>query len=712
MSTRPRLRKGPPRPARRLDRRPASEYFSDFFENASDIILINDREGRILAANRVAREFGGYTAADVERGVHLSDVMLPDECAAAIMFTGRALDGLSIPEVYEREVKLRDGGRRIVELRSNVLRRRGRPYALQTIGRDVTEKKEAAAFQASLLQVSQALLTAQSLDALGRIICEEASRVLHVDGAYLWLRRGDDLVGYAAAGRGASEFIGLRRPLDGSMIGEIYRASDVLVINDFPQSLYANAEETRLAAAFAVQAMLAVSLRRSEPAVGVLVFVDTRNPRRFTSTLRERAMIFGAQTTVAIESALAREREEEEGRVSAALLRVTGAIREPLEEVEVLQQIARSAREALDCDWSLVALLDGAGEGFHIAALEGWPPETADEMKLLHLRRGSLALIAEVFDHETVEIPEPYGNLALYQRWNVSSLRIVPMLRAGRVVGALGVGYRQRTGPFSDRQRRISDGVAAQAAVAVENTRLLEDLRRANQLKSEFLGMMSHELRTPLNAILGYADLMHDRTLGPLGTEQVAALERMLVNGHALLDLINMTLDVNRLDAGRNPIRPSDFRVVELFNELREEFAMRAQAGGITLSWTDGASVPPLFTDRRKLKTVLRNLIDNAVKFTPAEGAVVVGVHCLGDAERVCFSVQDTGIGVAPEARATIFEMFRQLETPLPSRGGVGLGLYLVQRYSDLLGGSITVESTPAQGSTFTVEIPRRVSGI
>ena len=106
---------------------------------------------------------------------------------------------------------LRDGSRRFVELRSNVLRRRGRAVALQTIGRDITEQKEAAAFQASLLQVSQALLTAQSLDEIGRVICEEASRVLQVDGAYLWLRRGDEVDRLRGRRAERRTFVGLRR---------------------------------------------------------------------------------------------------------------------------------------------------------------------------------------------------------------------------------------------------------------------------------------------------------------------------------------------------------------------------------------------------------------------------------------------------------------------------------------------------------------------
>jgi PAS domain S-box-containing protein len=236
-----------PVPRRRGEGGAAVQHFSELFENARDIILINDRDGRVIAANRAAREFGGYTQGEIDGGVSLRDVMPPQEVEPVMAVTQRALDGLPIPEVYEREVVRHDGVRRFVELRSNVLRRRGRPWALQTIGRDVTEQKEAAAFHASLLQTSQALLTAQSVDEIGRVICEEASRVLHVDGAYLWLRRGDEVIGCAAAGPSASTFIGLRRSLSDSVVGKMCRADDVdvVVVNDFGHSLYAPAELER-----------------------------------------------------------------------------------------------------------------------------------------------------------------------------------------------------------------------------------------------------------------------------------------------------------------------------------------------------------------------------------------------------------------------------------------------------------------------------------
>jgi len=698
-----------PRTARRTASRqqrasgPALASFGELFENASDIILLNDREGRVVAANRAAREFGGYSAEEVARGIHLRDVLAPADCEAAMLLTQRALDGLPIPEVYEREAVLRDGSHRRVELRSNVLRRSGQAPLLQTIGRDVTEQKESAAFHASLLQVSQALLTAQSLDELGRVICEEAGRVLHVDGAYLWLRRDDVLMGCAAAGRNAGEFVGIRRSLQDSFIGQMYRASDVLVVNDFQHSLYGSEPARR----FGVQALLAAPLRRGGAPLGVLVFTDTVNPRRFTGTLRERALIFAAQTTVAIESALAREREEEEGLISTALFRVSRALRESLEEHAVVREIARGARTAVRADWSFVSLYDEHSGALRVAVTEGWPTETAAELQLVDFHPQHYPELQPLLAHQTVEVREPPRD-ELYARWQVSSFMSVPMVRANRLIGAVTIGYRERRGPFSARQRRIGEGIALQAAVAVENARLVADLQRANRLKSEFLGTMSHELRTPLNAILGYADLMRDGALGAVGTEQEEALARILINGRALLELINMTLDVNRLEAGRVTVSAAEFSLDDLFAELRNEFGVRARAG-VTLSWPDRMARPNLFTDHGKLKAVLRNLVDNALKYTE-HGSVTVRVNEVS-AERIAVAVQDTGVGIPDSALGSIFDMFRQLDGALrPARGGVGLGLYVVRRYTELLGGSVTVDSVVGNGSAFTVEIPRQLA--
>ncbi len=684
-----------------------ARQFEEIFEDAPDIVLANDGDGWVLAANRAAREFVGYTAEDLRRGVHLRQILAPQDFEVAMGLVRRALDGERIFPVGEREVELRDGSRRFIEVRSSVLRRRGRPFALLTIGRDITEKREAAEFQESLVEVSRALLTAPRLEVVGRVLCTAAGRILRVDGAYLWVREGDDLALIAAAGWGAEHVVGQRRAIADSTIGDIYRASDVLVVHDLAHSLYADSDW----AVLGVQAMLAVPLRREGPPLGVLVFAD-RNPRGFTRVLRDRAVIFATQLTVAVEAALAREREEEEGKVSAALLRVGNAMRSSLREDELVVQIARSARDEGACDWAVVGMWNPRANRFEVVAAEGWRGETLAELGLLGLRPNpegpSPGVLEKVLRCETVELPSaPRGFEAFFARWQVASCLVVPMHRGGRVVGLLALGYRQRTGPFSPRERRIAEGVAAQAAVAVENARLVEDLRRANRLKTEFVSTMSHELRTPLSAILGYAELMRAGAMGALTEDQAQALDRVLLNGAALLELIDTTLDVSRLEAGRATVAASHFALDSVVAELREELGARCPPQ-VALEWPPEGALPALTTDRPKLKAILRNLVDNALKFTSV-GKVSVEAEYDSERDWVRFVVRDTGIGIPAHALESIFEMFQQVGRSLPSsRQGVGLGLYVVRRFTELLGGKVSVESAPGRGSVFIVELPRQ----
>jgi PAS domain S-box-containing protein len=684
-------------------RRLGADDLGPLFENASDIVIISDRDGIVRAANRAAREFGGYGIEEVERGVSLRDMLEAHEYDAAMELTRRALDGLPIPEFYQREVHTRGIGRRVLELRSNVLEAHGGERLLQTIGRDVTEKREAEELQAATLQIAQTMLATQSLGEIGRVVCDEARNLFRIDATYLWLRREDSLAGCAAAGIGADRFEGTRYPLGPSVLQTLANATGPIIINNYQSSnLLDDAGR-----ASGVQSFMLIPLKRGGEPHGLLTLADYHDAQRFTHTMGDRATILGAQVSAAIASVLAREREEEEGQVSAALLQVSQATSSYLSEESLLPQIAARAREAMESDWAIVALWDEEKNSFRPAATDGFAKELDDELKLVWFGPGQSEEAHALWSRRPFERSEPGGELApLLRRWEMSSLYGTPMVRGGRIVGAFVAGFRSRRGRFSSKEKRIAVGIAAQAAVAVENARLVEALQSANALKSEFLGTMSHELRTPLNAILGYTDLMREELLGPLTEDQRQALSRMHVNSRTLLELINMTLDVNRLEVGRVAVRASRFRLGELLEEIAREVETRIDSG-VAVHWpADPTALPEIDTDRGKLKIVLRNLIDNALKFTP-KGSVTVGVKA-GDGA-VEIAVSDTGIGIAEEDIGRIFEIFHQVRGDNRSlTSGVGLGLYLVQRYCDLVGARVHVGSRLGHGSTFTVELPVR----
>jgi signal transduction histidine kinase len=235
-----------------------------------------------------------------------------------------------------------------------------------------------------------------------------------------------------------------------------------------------------------------------------------------------------------------------------------------------------------------------------------------------------------------------------------------------------------------------------------------EQLRQASELKSRFLSYMSHEFRTPLGSIRSVARLLIDRMDGPLTAEQEKQVKFVQGAAVELTDMVNDLLDLAKVEAGRITISPAWFAMVDLFAALRGMFKPILTSEAVTLTFEEPVDVTRVYTDNANLSQILRNFIANALKFTP-HGEVRVSARA-GDAGTVTFAVADSGIGIDPKYHAAIFEDFVQVDSPIQKRfRGTGLGLSLSKKLAGLLGGTVTVESTPGVGSTFSVTIPVQV---
>jgi len=231
----------------------------------------------------------------------------------------------------------------------------------------------------------------------------------------------------------------------------------------------------------------------------------------------------------------------------------------------------------------------------------------------------------------------------------------------------------------------------------------------AERIKSEFLGTISHELRTPLTIILGYVDLLLDDEFGTLSSEQRGVLAKVHAasgNLHRYLSrLLDVSRLVSRLQSGREAVTCSEFPLADVFAELRDDFLERDSA---RVAWPTLHDVPPLFTDREKLVTILRNLIDNALKYG-RDATITITTGWEAGEDAVTVVVADRGLGISSADLPHIFDPFRRTaEAANTGASGVGLGLYIVKQLAELLGATLSVESTLGVGSRFTIRIPRR----
>jgi signal transduction histidine kinase len=319
--------------------------------------------------------------------------------------------------------------------------------------------------------------------------------------------------------------------------------------------------------------------------------------------------------------------------------------------------------------------------------------------------------------------------------WSVTAAHALTTRTRRFVMWALGVGGALFLAYGLLREQRRAEHVAARS---VELERLYSDVKRANQAKSEFLANVSHELRTPLNAIVGFVELLRDGFYGDLSPRQVPPVDRIAASATHLRHLVDQVLDIAKIAAGRLEVHSETIVLRPFVLNVASELESLVSEKGLALSITVGASLPRVRTDPTHLRQILINLIGNAVKYTPS-GAVSVRARLLGAPEElgartptpragmddpsaaallakaprsgiwVALQVIDTGVGIATNDLARIFDEFEQVNAG--PRGdsmqrGTGLGLAISRRLARLLGGDISVESVLGRGSTFTIWLP------
>jgi GAF domain-containing protein/anti-sigma regulatory factor (Ser/Thr protein kinase) len=473
-----------------------------------------------------------------------------------------------------------------------------------------------------------------------------------------------------------------------------------------------------------VKSVLTVPMLRGLEALGA-ISVGRSESGSFSDTEVELLKTFADQAVIAIENT--RLLKELQARTAAltrsvdqltALGEVGRAVSSTLDLETVLTTIVSRAVQLSGLDGGVVFEYDEAAEEFvQRVATETGGGALAEARRSTRIRKGEGVLGRTAITLEPVQVADITVPGAHESRLRenliesgIRAVLAVPMVREGRLIGCLGV-TRNRPGEFPAETIELLRTFATQSALAIQNARLFHEiadksrqLEAASRHKSEFLANMSHELRTPLNAVIGFSEVLLQRMFGALNDKQDEYLKDIYASGQHLLSLINDILDLSKIEAGRMELAPAPFHLPTALENAVTLVRERAGRHGITLELDLDPGLGELVGDERKVKQVLLNLLSNAVKFTREGGRISLKAGQRDGAVEI--SVTDTGIGIAPEDQAAIFEEFRQVGSDEKRREGTGLGLTLAKKFVELHGGRIWVESEPGRGSTFTFTLP------
>ncbi len=415
---------------------------------------------------------------------------------------------------------------------------------------------------------------------------------------------------------------------------------------------------------------------------------------------RQRLRVFGSERVrdSAVNAQLV------EARVAEALARVAREMIEAVDRPELVERMCSVTAEVLECDSAHAFLREAESDVYAAAAAHGEEPENWQLLRLEQFSRADVEEVASSLDGAgATELGEGNALRVELEDVGISRSLFMPLMRGNELAGVLHAGDRRREDPFSEEQRRIARGIAYLASMTIAHARVRRDLEQANQVKAHFVATLSHELRNPITAIQGYNMLLQEGLSGPLNAEQEDIVRRSDRCARELNGLITATLDLSRFDTKRVPVDLETVRVAAFLEEISREI-VSPRPESLRLHWRIDQPETTVRTDPLKLKMIVRNLATNAIKFTE-RGTVGVTI-----AERdggIEIRVEDSGIGIAADQLPKLFEPFSQVHGIESRRkGGAGLGLHLVRRLTQVLGGTIDVASEVGRGSTFRVWIP------
>jgi len=566
-----------------------------------------------------------------------------------------------------------------------------------------------------LLEAVRGLHAEMDLEPLADLLATEARRLTGAEEAVLYLlnRQGGSLT---ARFGGGPEVAQVSMPLEEGIAGLTARTGRAYI-------LPVAAEDERFSPAMdhatgiSTTSLLSVPVtnRRGE----VLAVLQARNKAGGPFTVGDSELL----SALALQAASALENAQLYGQVRlhverlSSLLEVGKAINAEMDLDGLLTLIVERATQLLQADRSSLFLVDrGKGELWTKVA-EGL---ATTEIRI-PLGMGIAGTVAVT--GETVNIPDAYADARFHPEvdrktgYRTRTMLCVPMRdKAGEILGVFQV-LNKRDGTFGKEDEELLAAVASQAAIALQNASLYDDLKRAydrlkqlDQMKSDFLANISHELRTPLTPVIGYVDMMASEGLGPITEQQRKALQVTQQSVNRMRQLVDDLLVFVRIERGDLTLEIEPFEVGPFLAEVAATQKAAARAKGLHLTVQGPDEELIVRGDRGELRRALVHLLDNAIKFTTQGGVTMSAAPLTTEAGEpsVEIAVWDSGIGIPPGEEERIFERFHQVDTSRTRHyGGTGIGLAIVKEIVEAHGSRVKVETAPGGGSRFTFRLPR-----